>query len=145
MIMRKTLRFSVIVVVLILFATLLVKGVLSAKEAGAQSTCTLDTIKGTYIFEAQGVSVDKTNLLHYAEAGVWTLDGAGNAVGIISAATDGVPFARRDAFTATYKLESDCVYSVTDQFGISVDLYATSSGDDIMYFSPGFSGNMIRQ
>lgn len=143
--MRKALRLSIVVVVLIIFSVLLVKGTLSAKAVGAQSTCTLDTIKGTYIFEAQGVNVEESKILHYAEAGVWTLDGAGNAVGIISAARDGEAFARRDAFTATYKLESDCVYSVTDQFGLSVDLYATSSGDDIMYFSPGFSGNMIRQ
>ena len=142
---RHRLRFSVVMVSLVLFTGVLVMSALSTKEVSAQSTCSLDTIKGTYIFEAQGVHVEKTDTFHYAEAGVWTLDGAGNAVGIISAATDGVPFARRDAFTATYKLESDCVYSVTDQFGLSVDLYATSNGSNIMYFSPGFSGTMVRQ
>ena len=145
MMMRQTLRFLVVAFVLVLSATLLVKGVLSAKAADAQGKCTLDTIKGTYLFEAQGVHVEKAGVLPYAEAGVWTLDGAGKAVGIISASTNGVPFARRDAFTATYKLEADCVYSVTDQYGLSVDLYATSSGNNIMYFSPGFSGTMVKQ
>jgi hypothetical protein len=129
-----------------MFATLLAMGILSAGKAEAQGECTLNTIQGTYLFEAQGVLVDKdSKVLPYAEAGVWTLDGKGEATGIISASTNGVPFARRDAFTATYELSSNCVYHVKDQFGLDVDLFASPSGDKIMYFSPGFSGTMLKQ
>lgn len=131
---------------LLAFTTALVVGPLTAREAAAQSECTLSTLQGTYIFEAQGVHVEEDGtVLPYAEAGVWTLDGEGTGVGTISASIGGVPFARREAFTATYELESDCVYAVVDQFGLEVDLYVSLSGDMIMYFSPGFSGIMFKQ
>lgn len=127
-------------------AALLVVWSLSAGAANAQSECTLSTIQGTYTFEAQGVHVEEDgSVLPYAEAGVWTLDGEGNAAGIISASTNGMAFARREAFTATYELTSNCVYAVVDQFGLEVDLYASPDGSRIMYFSPGFSGTMLKQ
>lgn len=139
-------RFLFKVAVLLTFVALVTGIALSTSETRAQSGCTLETVQGTYIFQAQGVTLNEVGqVVAYAEAGVWTLDGNGNASGTISASMDGVPFARREAFTATYELSSDCVYAVVDQFGLEVDLYASASGDDIMYFSPGFSGTMIRQ
>ena len=112
----------------------------------AQDECTLSTIQGTYTFEAQGAVVGEDGALHtYAEAGVWTLDGEGNASGVISASMDGVPFARRDAFTASYEHDTACVFSAADDLGLEVDLYASADGRQIMYFSPGFSGTMVRQ
>jgi hypothetical protein len=115
------------------------------EKVHAQGNCTLNTIKGTYIFEAQGVVVEDGEVLPYAEAGVWTLDGQGNAVGVLSASIDGVSFARGDAFTATYELTSDCVYTATDAFGLEFELYTTPSGRTMTYFSPGFSGTQIRE
>lgn len=141
----QTLRFSVAGAGLVLFATLLVVGALTAGEAQAQGECTLDTIRGTYIFEGQGVTVEDGNVLPYAEAGIWTLDGEGNASGFISASRNGEPFARREAFTATYEHTVDCVYAVVDQFGFEVDLYTSPSGNNMTYFAPGFSGTQVKQ
>ena len=143
---KQTLRLSLMGIALVLFIALSIAGVLSAGDAKAQGECTLTTIQGTYIFEGQGVHTDESGaVVPYAEAGVWTLDGAGNAAGFISASSNGAAFARREAFTATYELSTDCVYAVVDQFGFEVDLYASSDGSNIMYFSPGFSGTQIRQ
>jgi hypothetical protein len=144
---RQRLRYSIVMVSLILFAAfaILVFGTLSAEKVSAQGKCTLKTIQGTYIFEAQGTAVKDGKVVPYAEAGVWTLDGEGKAMGIISASMDGVPFATRDTFTATYELKADCVYAVVDAFGLKVDLYPTSSGNTMTYFSPGFSGTQIKQ
>lgn len=142
---RQKLRLSLVVLALVLFATLSVTGALRAEEANAQGECTLSTIQGTYIFEGRGVTVEDGNVLPYAEAGVWTLDGAGNASGFISASRNGEPFARREAFTATYEHTSDCVYAVVDQFGFEVDLYTSPSGTNIMYFAAGFSGTQLKQ
>jgi hypothetical protein len=115
------------------------------EKVHAQGNCTLNTIKGTYIFEAQGVVVEDGEVLPYAEAGIWTLDGKGNASGVISASINGEPFARGDAFTATYEYASGCVYTVTDEFGLELELYTTPSGKTMTYFSPGFSGTQFRQ
>jgi hypothetical protein len=142
---RPTLRFAALVGGVILFAVVaLLAGLLSPKDVSAKNTCTLATIKGTYLFEAQGVVVQDGKVHPYAEAGTWTLDGKGNAAGVISGSIDGVPFATSDTFTATYTLESGCVYSVVDAFDLHLDLYTAPNGKTITYFSAGFSGTQYR-
>ena len=146
--MKHALRFSIVVAGLLLVATvaMLAWGTLGSEEASAQSNCTLKTIKGTYIFEARGTILDEDeNVQPYAEAGIWTLDGEGNAEGFISIGIGGENFVVKEPFTAEYALVSDCVFEVTDEFGLVVDLYATRSGSTITYYSPGFSGTMFRQ
>jgi hypothetical protein len=130
----------------LVLAALLLIVVLNVRTVSAQDTCTLETISGTYIFHAQGSVVDEEGgISTYVEAGTWTLDGAGNAVGVLSASMNGEPFARREAFDATYAHDSGCVFSAQDAFGLEFDLYPSADGSSIMYFSPGFSGTMIRQ
>ena len=149
MMARQTwLRFSIVVagVILATTFTMLIWGTVNSEEANAQGNCNLKTIKGTYIFEARGSVVDEDgNVQSYAEAGVWTLDGEGTAAGFISIGIDGENFVTKEAFTAEYKHVSDCVYEVTDEFGLVVDLFATRSGSTITYYSPGFSGTMFKQ
>ena len=148
MMVRQTVRLSIIVASLILVATFtsLAWGTLNSEEAEAQSDCTLKTIKGTYIFEAQGsLTDDDGKVQSYAEAGIWTLDGEGKAAGFISIGVDGENFVTKEPFAADYDLVSGCVYQVTDEFGLVVDLYATRSGSTITYYSPGFSGTMFKQ
>ena len=147
--MRKlTFRFLIVAGVLVLFATFTTFRIdtLISAEVNAQGNCTLKTIKGTYIFEARGTVTDGDgNVQSYAEAGIWTLDGEGKAAGFISIGIDGENFVTKEPFTADYKVVSDCVYEVTDEFGLVVDLYATRSGSTITYYSPEFSGTMYKQ
>lgn len=89
--------------------------------------------------------VNEDEVRPYAESGIWTLDGNGNATGVISGSIDGVPFATRQAFTATYEHVADCVYAVVDEFDLQVDLYTTPTGTPMTYFSPGFSGTHLKQ
>ncbi len=110
-----------------------------------QEQCTLGTIKGTYLFQAQGVVVEDGEVLPYAEAGIWTLDGEGNAEGVLSASLNGEPYARGDSFTATYENKSGCVFTATDSSGLEYDMFTTPAGETITYFSPGFSGTQVRQ
>ena len=144
---QTVLRYTIVVAGLILAATfaMLGWGTPSSDVVNAQGNCTLNTIKGTYIFEARGNVVDDGNVLPYAEAGIWTLDGKGNAEGFISIGINGENFANKEPFAANYELVTDCVYEVTDEFGLVVDLYATRSGSTITYYSPGFSGTMFKQ
>jgi hypothetical protein len=147
MMTSQSLRVSIVAASLILFATvtMLVMETLSVEAVNAQGKCTLTTIKGTYIFQARGVVIDEGAVRPYAEAGTWTLDGKGKAAGVISASIDGVAFATGDAFTATYALKADCVYTAVDAFGLAFELYTTPTGRTITYFSPGFSGTMFKQ
>lgn len=146
---RRTLRVSTALVSLVLLAplTMLAKQTLAVGvvKAQPQATCTLETVRGTYLFHGEGATVSEGAVRPYAEAGVWTLDGNGNAEGVISASIDGEPFATQQAFTATYEHAGNCVYAVVDQFDIRVDLYTTPTGTPMTYFSPGFSGVQLKQ
>jgi hypothetical protein len=146
--MSHKLRLLFVIPSLVLFAALSIIGILSAREANAQDTCTLNTIRGTYIFEAQGVFIDGDSAPPYAEAGIWTLDGEGHAQGIFSASI-GTEFIDKQSFTATYTHLSDCVFVVTAPVGdnefVQFDFYTTPSGAIMTYFGPGFSGTHIRQ
>jgi hypothetical protein len=142
------LRLLFIVLGLFLFAAVSVIGTLSTKAANAQDTCSLDTIKGTYIWEGQGVFIDGDSALPYAEAGIWTLDGEGNAQGTFSGSI-GTEIIDKQSFTATYTHISDCVFVVVAPVGdnefVSFDFFTTPSGDIMTYFGPGFSGTHTRQ
>jgi hypothetical protein len=145
---RQRIQLSLIVLGLVLIAALSIIGALSADEANVQETCTLETIKGTYIFEGQGVFIDGDSSLPYAEAGIWTMDGAGNAQGVFSASL-GTEYIDKQSFTATYTYVSDCVFVVVAPVGenesVSFDFFTTPSGDIMTYFGPGFSGTHTRQ
>ncbi|MBI3757990.1 MAG: hypothetical protein HY267_08440 [Deltaproteobacteria bacterium] len=150
MMTRRMLQFSTSVGVMIVLAalTMLIRGTPSAAEGNAQDTCTLKTIKGTYLFQAQGAVLSEGEVRPYAEAGTWTLDGKGNATGVFSAGIDGVAIATQEAFTATYQLESGCVFTAFAPVGTEVfvfHLYTTPAGKTMTYFSPGFSGTQVRQ
>ena len=45
----------------------------------------------------------------------------------------------------TYEQVEGCVYTLTDGFELAFDMYATPSGDVVTYYSPGFSGKMVKQ
>ena len=145
---KQTLRLSLVGIGLVLFVALSVMGALSAGEANAQDTCTLETVKGTYIFEGQGVFIDGDSSLPYAEAGIWTMDGAGNAQGVFSA-NIGTEYIDKQSFTATFTHVSDCVFVVVAPVGenesVSFDFFTTPSGAIMTYFGPGFSGTHTRQ
>jgi hypothetical protein len=149
MITKLMFRLSVGVGIVALLAafTALILGVSSWGEVKAQGTseCTLNTLYGTYLFQAQGVISDAGELRPYVEAGTWTLDGNGNAEGLISISIDGAPLARGEVFTATYEHHSACVFTVRDAFGLELELYTTPSATTMTYFSPGFSGTQIKQ
>ena len=152
MIKRLMFRLSVGVGIVVLLAasTVLIMGASSSAEVKAQGTsdCTLNTIYGTYLFQAQGVILDGEEALPYVEAGSWTLDGMGNAVGVFSASVDGVAIASQEAFTATYELNSGCAFTAFAPVGdetVEFQLYTTSSGAFMTYFGAGFSGTQTKQ
>lgn len=109
--------------------------------------CSLATLKGTYLFHAQGVIADTDGVQSYAEAGTWTLDGAGNAEGIYSAGLGGQTIANRQSFTATYEVVSGCTFAAFAPIGDEIfefHLFTTPTGAMVTYYSDGFSGTMWR-
>ena len=142
--------FLTILIASIILISALVIGALGLGKANAEGAnkCTLKTIKGTYLFEARGFVKDGAKVLPYAEAGTWTLDGAGNAQGVYSAAVDGAVIASQESFTATYQLKTGCIFTALAPVGdqqVEFHLYASDQGATMAYFSPGVSGTQFRR
>ena len=153
MLTNRKLQFSIRMAGLLMFGAALMAftiGAVFSGEAQAQnaSKCTLKTIKGTYLFEARGFVKDGEKVLPYAEAGTWTLDGAGNAQGVYSAGVDGAIIANQESFTATYQLKSGCIFTALAPVGdqiVEFHLYTTDQGATIAYFSPSVSGTQFKR
>src|SRR6476646_3962818 len=115
MMTRHMLRLAIALggVAALVVATLLLAGgpLRSEARAAGKDACTLGTLRGTYVYAAHGVLNDGQAVLPYAEAGTWTLDGAGHAQGVFSASLNGTTFASQQAFTATYRHETGCIYT----------------------------------
>ncbi len=111
-----------------------------------QGACTLSSIKGTYVFQGQGVVAADGAVLPFAEAGMLTLDGAGSGSGFASISVNGERVVSMEAFTGTYVVASGCVYTFTtdDEDVVVVDLYMAPSGGVMTYSSPGVSGVLYR-
>jgi hypothetical protein len=130
----------------VLLVTMSFTGAVSAAEDTAR--CTLRTLRGTYVFAAHGVLNDGKSVLPYAEAGTWTLDGSGHARGVFSASLNGKTIANRESFTATYRLDSDCVFTALAPLGdelLEFHLYPTDQGATMTYFTAGVSGTQFRR
>lgn len=63
----------------------------------------------------------------------------------MSGSKNGESYVTREAFTASYELTANCVYKIVDQFGVEVDLYTTTKGTPMTYYSAGLSGVQLRQ
>lgn len=129
-----------------IFLVALILGASRSEQVNALGdSCSLKTIKGTWVFEARGAIVDSDKVVPYAEAGVWTLDGAGNATGIFSASVNGVVIATQKPLTATYTLKPGCVFSAVDSEGLVFDLYPINNGTTMTYFTAGVSGTQYKK
>lgn len=143
----RLLRFSAsvgVMIVLVAAALLWAQG----SAAAGKDRCTLGTLRGTYVYAAQGVLLDGQAALPYAEAGTWTLDGEGRAQGIFSASLNGATIASQEAFTATYRHEGDCLYTAFAPVGdqtLEFHLYLTNQGDTMAYYAAGISGFQYRR
>ena len=120
-------------------------GLLRPTDVNAEGNCSLKTIKGTWLFQAEGVVIEDGQVVPYVEAGVWTLDGKGQTTGIISGSINGVSFATREVTRATYTHVGNCVYSVEDDLGFQLDMYTTPGSKIMTYYAAGFSGLQIKQ
>jgi hypothetical protein len=144
---RRLFRFSAGagMIIVALAATLLWA---QGSAAAGKDRCSLGTLRGTYVYSARGVLLDGGAALPYAEAGNWTFDGAGRAEGVFSASLNGATFANREAFTATYRHEGDCVFTALAPVGdatLEFHLYPTDKAETMTYYSAGISGTQFKR
>lgn len=118
-------------------------------DGEVDGACTLGSIEGAYVFQGSGVTVADDAVLPISEAGMVTFDGAGSSSGVNSVSVNGERVVSKEAFTGTYAVTSDCIYTLTigeegEDDAYEIDLYVAPSGGVMTYSSPWASGVLYR-
>jgi hypothetical protein len=80
--------------------------------AADRTTCSVTTLKGTYLLAFEGVRVRGNDRLPFAGAGYEVYDGAGKVNAVISVSENG-EIARNVRLYGTYTVNRDCTSTVT--------------------------------
>jgi hypothetical protein len=105
--------------------------------------CTLDTLKGTYLFAPQGFQVQDGQQLPIAFAGTETYDGKGHVEGQLTQSINGE--ISRVTYRGTYTITPDCVSTetITDSTGATshYDQFVSPDGKEFTFIQtePGSS------
>lgn len=101
-------------------------------EAQPKQSCSTATLRGTYLFAGDGVSVSGGTGRPIAFAGSERFDGAGGLRGTSSSSSNGT-ITRGDTFTGTYTVAADCTGTLTIGGTLHFDLYIAPGGDFFTY------------
>jgi hypothetical protein len=124
---------------MLLAVGLLAWGVGHPAPAWSHDSCSLKTLKGTYIVACGGVQGSGQS--HFAAAALEHFRGDGTSSGF-STYTDKDNILRQVPFTATYTVNPDCTgtYTATDENGtIHLDVFLAPDGSEFsfVYTDPG--------
>ena len=110
-----------------------------AAEAGATAdtpaTCSEATLRGTYLFATNGLTVHGKNQVPFAASGYEVYDGRGHVRDVVSFSVNG-KITRRQHLTGTYTVNADCTGTATYADGTHGDLFIAPDGSTMATFSP---------
>ena len=104
---------GVVLVLLVVGAGVLAGGAGYAEDNGdngdedAGAKCSEATLNGTYLFAHDGVKLEGSDQLPFANAGYDVFDGNGKVETVVSGNANGETF-RNDRFSGTYTVKADC-------------------------------------
>ena len=131
---RSWLLVMVGVAVLALGVTQLANATSAALGAapGSEAHCSLATLNGTYIMQAQGIAVGGPAPGPFGYASISTYNGKGDTHATYSGSFNGV-IRRNQALTGTYTVDADCTGTKTVELGGGVvshyDMFLSPNGN----------------
>jgi hypothetical protein len=96
-----------------------------------KAQCSLSTLKGTYLFAADGVQIVGSDQLAFAVAGLDVYDGKGNLEGAVTLSVNGTIL--RQSTAGTYTINSDCTGTSTADTGEHFDLFIAPDGSQFTF------------
>ena len=132
-------------------------GLLSMKQGYAEEkeraqTCTLKTLKGRYLFAAQGTyfppAFGVTEPTPSAVAGFRIFNGDGTGTDILTLRVGGETVLENEVAPFSYTVNEDCTGSLTVPDGPSIGLFIAPNGEsiaDIVTAPPGIHASGIAQ
>ena len=110
-----------------------------AAEAGAASdapvTCSEATLRGTYLFATNGLTVHGKSQVPFAASGYEVYDGHGHVKDTVSFSVNG-KITRHQRLAGTYTVNADCTGTATYADGTHGDLFIAPDGSTMATFSP---------
>ena len=114
-----------------------------AEDKDHAPTCTLETLKGRYLFGGIATllppAVPEQSIL--AVAGYHIFNGDGTGIDVVTASVNGVSTQNNNTFDITYTINPDCTGSYTIlAVGGSFGLFISPDGEELMVIGtdPGF-------
>ena len=100
-------------------------------EQNDKAQCSLSTLKGTYLFAADGVQIVGSDQLPFAVAGLDVYDGKGKLEGAVTLSVNGTIL--RQSTAGTYTINRDCTGTSTADTGEHFDLFIAPDGSQFTF------------
>jgi hypothetical protein len=115
---------------------LLISGVGRPEQAAGAKPCSLQTLKGAYVYHCAGVQLVNGQPVHFAFAGKDHYNGDGTMSGVYSLSFNGA-LSQKVSYTGTYTVNPDCTgaFTTVDENGVVVhaDLFFGRDGEEVSF------------
>jgi hypothetical protein len=125
---------ALILLVVVGAAALPTVGAGYAKDENASSSakCSNATLKGTYLFAADGVEIKGNDQLPFAYASYVVFDGNGKAKGVSSSNFNG-KITRKEPLSGTYSVKANCTGTAIIADGTHYDQFIAPDGSKLTF------------
>ena len=121
---------------MLLAVGLLIWGAGHPEQAWSDNSCSLRTLKGTYVYHCSGVHLVNGQQVYFAFAGQDHFSGDGKLSGVFSFSENGV-ISPHVSYTGTYTVNPDCTgtYTTVDENGVigHLDLFFGRDGEEVTF------------
>jgi len=121
---------------MLLAVGLLIEGAGHPEQAASAKPCSLQTLKGTYVWHFTGFQIVNGQQVHFAFAGQDNYNGDGTMTGTYSFSDNGA-ISQNVSYTDTYTVNPDCTGTLTsvDEHGLigHFDLFFGRDGEEVSF------------
>ena len=124
---------------MLLAVGLLIWGAGQPEQAWSENSCSLRTLKGTYVYHCRGIQLVNGQQVHFAFAGQDHFNGDGKVTGVYSYSDNSANSAilQHVSYSGTYTVNPDCTgtYTTTDVNGVvgHLDLFFGHDGAEVTF------------
>jgi hypothetical protein len=102
------------------------------EDASRRAKCSVATLKGTYLFAADGVEIKGNDQIPASYAGYEVFDGNGKVNQVFSANLNG-KVTRYETISGTYTVDADCTGTATYADGTRFDQFIAPDGSKLTF------------
>ena len=102
-------------------------------ENASRAKCSKATLKGTYLFAADGVEIKGDDQLPFSYAGYEVFDGQGKVKQVFTLNINGKKVIRNETISGTYTVKANCTGTATYADGSRFDQFIAPDGSELTF------------